>query len=111
MFFVRTGLPTGVNETKSAAFCRNSRLKSKFDIRSYTYMTNTRKYTGLLYHDYYIFSKSVLKRDMASRKSVLYMENSYDVACLKFGLITLGPNSLKSTDYGCPKLHNFKYFV
>ena len=52
IFFVGTGLPTGVNETKSAAFCRNSRLKSKFDIRSYTYVTNTRKYIGLLCHDF-----------------------------------------------------------
>ena len=28
IFFVGTGLRTSVNKTKSAAFCRNSRLKS-----------------------------------------------------------------------------------
>ena len=28
IFFVGIGLPAGVNETKSSAFCRNSRLKS-----------------------------------------------------------------------------------
>ena len=28
VFFVGIGLPTGVNKTKSAVFCKNSRLKS-----------------------------------------------------------------------------------
>ena len=28
IFFVGIGLPTGINETKLAAFCRNSRLKT-----------------------------------------------------------------------------------
>ena len=39
------------------------------------------------------------QRPYSSRKSVLYTENSYDVACLNFGFITLGPNS-------APDIHN-----
>ena len=71
IFFVGTGLPTGeikLNPLRFAETLDSKVVYCKFDIRSYTYVTNTRKYIGLFCYDFYIFSKSVLKR---VQKSVL----------------------------------------
>ena len=111
----RSNKPTyRLNETKSAAVCRNSRFKS-----SYTSSTldltfeklhlcdeNKKVHRIILSRFLYIQQIRIKtghgQRPYSSPKSVMYTNNSYNVACLNFRLITLGPNSKCQMGYPLP---------